>query len=89
MNTVGTSASLQPFSVSYLPVIMFPFQCFLFMFYPTYEDGDLSFGLRVGLARFFRCPTSESARIALKVLEIESIDYLRSILMSRFFSEPI
>ena len=30
------------------------------------EDGDLSFGLRVGLARFFVYPASESARIALK-----------------------
>ena len=54
-----------------------------------YEDGDLSFRLKVGLARFFGYQALLSAQIALKVSEIESMGSCGSILMSRFFSESI
>ena len=62
---------------------------FLNMIQKTYEDGDLSFGLKVGLASFFVYAAFVSAQIVLKVPEIESMGSCGSILMSRFFSESI
>ena len=57
---------------------------FLFTVTVVNEDGDLSFGLRVGVVNVFGCQIFLSAQIALKVSEIESRGSCGSILISRF-----